>query len=267
MFCPFPEPKTWQEEEANSGIWICEAFAPQKAKDYVCKADKTFVEGPFEAGRQVGQGQREDLYAVAAAIDAGATYTSLRKARSNLMVLAKHKRFVQELESDTRPARTELQYPITWKDLTMLKPDPANKKRNWWIRAPPDFGKTREFNALFKGKRAYWIRGNLAERWEDYDHEEVIIYDDATLDFAELTVVTAAVDGLVHVPGKTRYERMHFKEAQVRTIIVLTNKRISDCGFSEIHVPAVEARFTVRDYYPVGPLQPWSPHGPLFNLP
>lgn len=233
----------------ESGIWVQQAFFPQKAKDYVCKADATFVDGPWEAGRSVGQGAREDINGAAARIKAGETYVSLRRGGEYHVTCAKYKRYMKELEGDARKPRIDIAYPIVWKDLTMLKPDAAVKKRNWWIRAPPDFGKTRDFNNLFKGMRAYWIQGNLNERWELYDDEEVIIYDDCKVDFNELSVVTAAVDFIQMLPSKVRYDNVQFRIGQVRTVVVLTNKTMAHCGYSDVHLEALDARFIVKDYY------------------
>lgn len=231
------------------GCWCERAHHPEEARLYTLKSDSTLVDGPWTAGAPIVQGQRMELHAAAAAIRSGMSYTALRRSGEHDVACARTERYLRSLEEDVGAVVAPVQWPVTWKGYTMQAPDPTVKNRHWWIVAPADWGKTKEMGDLFGGSAVCYFMGDKKNRWEAYEGQDLIIYDDTALSFAEISMVTNTIPWKVNLPD-VRYVNKFFKENTARNVIVLTNKRISECGYSPQHLPAVYARFTVLDFMP-----------------
>lgn len=119
--------------------------------------------------------------------------------------------------------------------LELLRPDPRQKKRSWWIVAPPNAGKTRWLNRTFAGQRIYAPRTGPYP-FEGYDDEDVIVYDDRQgVAFEEFASVLNTWDILMPVAGQVRYVTQHWKIGHTRSIIVLSNKTIEESMKEEDH--------------------------------
>lgn len=116
------------------------------------------------------------------------------------------------------------------------------KKRNWWIVAKPNAGKTRWLNKTFAGTKI-WIPSNDGYPFEGYNDAEIIIYDDREdVTFAEFSDILNVWNIVKPVFGKTRYKKQYYTMGAVRSIIVMSNKKIEDV-FEGVHLNAMKARF------------------------
>ncbi|ALE29596.1 replication associated protein [Lake Sarah-associated circular virus-6] len=156
-----------------------------------------------------------------------------------------------------RNERRDIDWPVTIRDSeghehTMERPLPdeqglLTKKRNWWIVSPPNAGKTYWVNKQFKGQKIF-MRENKEYAWEDYDHEDIIIVDDSTMKWEELSAVCNTYTNLKQVPGKIRYKNLYWKQNHARNIIILSNLKPIDCyGQNTTILNAVLERFVVLE--------------------
>lgn len=125
-----------------------------------------------------------------------------------------------------------IEYPIKLlcegKEYEMVKPCPTIKKRNWWIVAKPNAGKTKWVNKTFAGKQIYCPRMG-AYPFEGYANQDIIIYDDRTnVSFEEFSDVLNTWDIVKPIYGQIRYVTHNWKVGHTRNVIVLSNKTIED---------------------------------------
>lgn len=233
------------------GWWIQRAFKPVAAEKYACKADSTLIMGPWSKGGKTSQGQRTELASAAAAIRGGASVADLRGMDEHLLTVAKYSKFLTEIELD---CLTNGSVPVTWplvfEGYTMNKPDPAVKKRHLWFCAPPDYGKTFKLGEVLKGMKVAYFQGHNKNnsRFESYNNEELIVYDDATFDFSEISMMTNTIPFAQRIP--VRYTCKILRPNSTRNVIVLSNHLPQQHGFSAAHLDAVLARFNVIDKTP-----------------
>lgn len=110
----------------------------------------------------------------------------------------------------------------------MASPDPSLKKRNWWIVAPPNAGKTRWINKTFKNTNIYCPRMGKYP-FEGYRDQDIIIYDDRTnVSFEEFSDVLNTWDFLHPIYGEIRFVTQDWKLGHTRNVIVLSNKTIEE---------------------------------------
>lgn len=130
-------------------------------------------------------------------------------------------------------------YPIKLncadKSYEMPAPDPRIKKRNWWIVAPPNAGKTRWLNRTFARQLIYSPRTGPYP-FEGYADQDIIVYDDREgVTFAEFASVLNTWDIMQPVAGQVRYTTQNWKLGHTRSVIVLSNKTIEDSMPQEDH--------------------------------
>lgn len=245
--------KLMKNEDYPQGFHLEWSYAPKSAEAYAVKADHTLVDGPWEWGSKANPGQRNDLAAARKAIvEEKLDYKGLRLTGKHDQVCAKYKNFIKEIARDVVEQQLKpIEWPIVFKhedkQWVMDKPDPSNKKRNWWIVSDPDWGKSYWANETLGDFKVYSIPVDKTYRFEDYDDEDLIVYDDKAADFAEYSDVLNTHKLRQQVPGKVRYETKYWKRNHTRNVIVLTNKTIEEVGFSAPHVTAMHSRFIVID--------------------
>lgn len=150
-----------------------------------------------------------------------------------------HADFVWSEQYRVRAAMRAVSYPIELvcegKSYAMLQPDPRVKKRNWWIVAPPNAGKTRWLNRTFAGQRI-WAPRTGPYPFEGYGDEDIVVYDDRTgVSFAEFASVLNTWDIIMPVAGQVRYNVQNWKLGHTRSVIVLSNKTIEQSMPEEDH--------------------------------
>lgn len=110
----------------------------------------------------------------------------------------------------------------------MLKPDPRNKKRSWWIVAPPNAGKTLWLNRTFAGVSIYSPRTG-AYPFEGYMDQDIVVYDDReAVSFAEFASVLNTWEIVMPIAGQVRYRTQDWKVGHTRSVIVLSNRTIEE---------------------------------------
>nr|WAE42227.1 MAG: replication associated protein [Cressdnaviricota sp.] len=131
----------------------------------------------------------------------------------------------------------------------MIKPDPANKKRNWWIVAPPNTGKTRWIQNTFAGTKV-WTPRLGKYPYEGYDGEEIIIYDDrGKVSFEEYSNVLNTYKVRTPVYGEVRFRTQDWPVNTTRSIIVLSNLKIedsfqdADSALMDLNIKRMKKRF------------------------
>lgn len=139
---------------------------------------------------------------------------------------------------------TEVQFPFQLMHLTIPKPDPACKKRHYWIVGPPDWGKTYHIEKYFAYKKIYKAKTHDYP-FEGYQHEDLIVYDDYIPKFKELANVSNTYYTRTHVYGKVRQVNTYWKPGHTRTMIICTNEYPK---FGDL-MPAFEARFNIIDLH------------------
>lgn len=134
----------------------------------------------------------------------------------------------------------DIKYPIEFLGVTIEKPDPALKKRNFWFVGKPDLGKTFAIESTFGGLRVY-KRGQNKYPFENYDNEDIIIYDDFIPSFVEIANVCNTYNTRTQVYGDVRYTSKYWKKGHTRTIVIVSNE-YPDYGKLD---KAMEARFEI----------------------
>nr|WAE42601.1 MAG: replication associated protein [Cressdnaviricota sp.] len=225
--------------------WLEQCYAPVSAENYCAKGDKTLVDGPWEFGQRVSQGERNDLKAVHKRIMEGETATSMMRKGECLAVLAKYPRFVKQLETlaDT-PAETKEEWPLVFADNVMEAPNPSKKRRHWWIHGEPDVGKSYGMEQALGNRPVFYTRGGGKNKMESYDGENLLVFDDCVMSFEELSSFTDTHKYGLAIPS--RYADNRLKRGSSRNVIVLSNHTIERIGFK--NEPAVKARFIEIEY-------------------
>lgn len=110
----------------------------------------------------------------------------------------------------------------------MPKPDPKIKKRNWWIVAPPNTGKTHWLNRTAAGCKIYMPRMGKYP-FEGYGDQELIVYDDRKgVTFEEFSDVLNTWDMPHPVYGEVRFVTANWRMGTTRSVIVLSNLTIEE---------------------------------------
>lgn len=126
---------------------------------------------------------------------------------------------------------SEVQWPIKLMDGTLVaKPKTMHeKKRHWFIWGKPDIGKTTWVQTQFAGQKVFCRAPDGDAPFDDYDGEEVIIYDDVNIENlrSELIATSNVYSINTKVPGRTRYTTRYWPLEQLRTIIILGNDKPS----------------------------------------
>lgn len=150
--------------------------------------------------------------------------------------------------------RLPVTWPLTVKDrmgfvhsLQAPKKD-SPKNRHWWIVGEPNAGKSyfMEWNPSCSGRKVYYRPAETNYPFDDYDGEDLIVYDDVYPVFQELANVTETSSGNRAVYGNTRYYKRYWPAGEARNIVVLVNRTIDE-AFSKAPQSirdAVHARFT-----------------------
>lgn len=197
------------------------------------------------------QGMRTDLIEARTRFEAGETAKTVEKEMPDLF--AKYPGYMQKLVMDG-VERKEVAWPINIWGINITKPDPANKKRHYWFHGPADIGKTRVVGEATKGMRVYWAPPDAKYRFENYDDESIVIYDDHYPKLEELINVSNHAYGRQQRPGGRRYIAGYWKEGSDRTIIVLSNKE------PELWPASFHARFNVVELDAEGVVTKKSPY-------
>nr|WAE42625.1 MAG: replication associated protein [Cressdnaviricota sp.] len=178
-----------------------------------------------------------------------------------------------------RYSKDEVKWPIELPDGTrLLQPEAKDKKRHWFIVGPPDCGKTFWSLETFKGQRVYRVPTNHNYPFEDYEDQEVIIFDDYPLSekFTDNYIITLANvwNCEMHVPGPVRYVSKFLKENQVRTIFILANPLHMPSWFNEDRIQARFERYDMVAWnerplleIDMEPIHPASPSALQFHYP
>jgi hypothetical protein len=241
-------------------------YAPQSAKNYACKEDHTFVAGPFEIGSQKQQGQQSGLNAAVAAIEAGNTLRSLRDSGEHHLVAARFPQYLMRRQLDVWDStRRPVEWPVQFAGLTMNKPDPTMKKRHLWVVAPASWGKTLKMQETFQGQKKCVFTGHNPNRWEKYNDEDLIIYDDCpNIPFNEFSQVTNTSDE-PQMLSNGRYSGIYLAPNSARNCIVLTQKSIQQYGFIGEDLEGMLERFIICDFRkreaPIELQHPWMGYG------
>lgn len=238
-------------ELIGAKCWFQQAYAPVAAENYVCKKDKTLVDGPWEwsDGTPRGQGKRTDMADIHKAIMGGETYRSLMRSGKWAGVVARNPKWIKEVEQIADGLKeAEPTWPIEIMGRTVRAPNEldgegnANKKRHLWITGPPTTNKTKLVMLALKGVRKLYVpKAGGKTAWEHWEGQQIIVLDDCVMSGADLQQFTDVVDAIQHVT--CRYSDVKIPANTFLQVIVINNKTIDEIGFT--CPEAVKARFTV----------------------
>lgn len=112
---------------------------------------------------------------------------------------------------------------LPWGEPFQMQWNAQARMRHIWIKAEPNAGKSLWTYNTFAGVSIFAPGLDERSRWEDYNNEHIILYDDVTPSLNEFIMVANVAPWKVKVPGHTRYHATYFKPNHVRIIIILTN--------------------------------------------
>lgn len=138
--------------------------------------------------------------------------------------------------------RKQIEFPLVLPWMTINKPNPAEKKRHWWICGPPSVGKTLTLDNALKDRAAFWCAVEKEYRFEGYLGEEIVIYDDCWPGLQELICVSNTTNAMRERPCGRRFTKGYFEANSCRTIIVLANVMPP-----QDQTGAFNSRFNVRE--------------------
>lgn len=136
-------------------------------------------------------------------------------------------------------------YPISLPDGSDCgEPAANNKKRHLWIWGPPNAGKTLWLETNVLCFRNYRVAGTNYP-FDNYDGEQIIIYDDVTPNANHLLSITNSSKYPRPAPGQTRYHVRYVPGNLVTLVIVCSNHCIDNLFNAEEPVTrdAIKARF------------------------
>jgi len=133
-------------------------------------------------------------------------------------------------------------FPTELFDEMITKPANNEKKCNWIFVAPPDYGKTFAIQQAFENKKVY-VRVPSETPYDDYEDEDVILFDDNTPQLEELLIASNCYKIRTPVVGRTRYKKRYWKLNQRRVIIIVCNEQRVP---SYINDDAFTSRFNIR---------------------
>jgi len=207
------------------------------------------------------QGKRNDL--VAAMESAAEGKSKLEMMEAHPTVMARYGKFISEYkELKEAPKLSDIAWPVRTPWCVIEKPAPNNKQRHWYIWGPPNLGKTYAMQSILGATKTYWVPNKDKYRYEGYDNEELIVYDDCNnIPVSELIEISNTWLSAKEVPGESRYTRKYWRRGQTRTIVILSNHAPQ---YSSDNWAAFDARFNVVyatvAYAPAGTVrEPLSP--------
>lgn len=195
-----------------------------KNQEYCKKSGKVHEEGKAEEiePEQRKQGNRSDLKNLMNDIKEGKSRFELMEAHPEAM--AKYSKFADEYRQGlARADEKEIVWPVKLPWATIDKPEPSLKKRHLWIWGPPDLGKTYEVSKAVEGMKVYFTGQEVKYRFEGYDDQELIVFDDTKVTLDELLDCSNTYLHAKERAGGSRYVRTYWKKKQTRTMIVLSN--------------------------------------------
>lgn len=217
----------------------------QHSRKYICEdAKETNQAEPVEHGVPVDlpdedaphQGERNDIRAAMADVREGKSVMQLREDHPSLMM--RGERWLLGYRAGLAGHRLRpITYPVVTPWFTVPKPDPSVKRRHWWLVGAPDAGKSLGVLGAFRGMRVYLV-GSARYPYEQYEDEDVIVYDDVVPTEGHMIRVTNTWPAQMHVAGECRYFPKFWKIDHCRTVIILSN-------YAPELTPAEAARFNV----------------------
>lgn len=210
----------------------------QQARDYYAVDEKgTNVGEVVEHGAldpdavntpaKANQGTRVDLKTVEKALREGQPLSLVRAEWPD--VFAKYQHWVNWIVSDMdRGERKEVVYPIVLPWCSIPKPDPAEKKRHWWIWGPPDVGKTHITQTAMAGMKVFSAGPQPKYRFEGYEHEDIVLFDDCVPTLQEILDATNTWLIQRERVGGKRYSSGYWKVGHCRTLVILANHAPKD---------------------------------------
>lgn len=152
--------------------------------------------------------------------------------------------------------RKDIEYPIQLPhvDMWINKPVPEERKRHWVIQGPPGCGKTLWLNTVFADRAVYLVPTGSEFRWENYDNEDIVIFDDFRFSpehEEEIISMTNTWSLQVALPGKQRYYTRYFARGHTRTVLIVCND-IPDF----ISQPRFATRFNIYNWKENPPTPP-----------
>lgn len=181
------------------------------------KCDEDYVPVPRQ------QGKRSDLKSAMAAVKDGASDMELCQGWPNIM--ARNAKFIAEYRGALEMAeQKEIKFPVDCEWFDLDKPDGRVKRRHIWLWGPPDIGKSIIVQQALMGTKTFMAGSSDKYRYEGYDDEEIIIYDDIVPSVEEILQVTQVHLIRKERYGDIRYGRKYWKLFQARTIIILHNE-------------------------------------------
>lgn len=196
-------------------------------------------------------------------VDLFPTSKNFQKAQMDLKLWLRYRKQVELVA---------VKWPITLPDGNKIsRPVTENeKKRHWVIKGSPDMGKTTWLNNQFEGQKV-WLRPACERNpFDDYEGEEVLLYDDVKVDQLrdELIAVSNYYKVLTRVPGNTRYMTKHFELKQLRTIIIIGNDWPTWKGdaWAEARFNYLDLQHWVPDWVLMKAAAEWSPQQPVMQL-
>ena len=127
--------------------------------------------------------------------------------------------------------------------ITIPKPDPANKKRHYWVYGPPDVGKSLHLMHAFREYRVLFP--NSKYPFEAYDGQDLVVFDDVFPHYRDLLNCSNTYECSGVPVGDSRYCSVFWQQDHCRVMFVLLNVDI-DTHFSKAEqrtLDAIHARF------------------------
>lgn len=185
------------------------AHSPDEARKYAMKGDETCLFGPFEWGTKMKQGARTDLDAVANLVADGLDYNDIVRTGLHHTTCAKYERYICLLTMlRDNPVMPPVQWPLHIFNQTVEKPDPKKKKRHLWVAGKTNMGKTYECVKKLGANNICYFGGKKKHMWEIYNNEPVVIFDDVSIDFVEITMLTNTIPFLNNIENRYTGKRI-----------------------------------------------------------
>lgn len=115
-------------------------------------------------------------------------------------------------------------------DVKVEAPLKSEKKCNYYIQAPSDWGKTHWINLQFDGKKVYLVAEKSRYPFDTYEGQQVVLFNDWIPCLQMIKHISDCWDIRVPVYGDTRYCVRYWPKGQRRVMVILS---CADCPYED----------------------------------
>lgn len=176
------------------------------------------------AHERPGQGARTDLIGLREAAKKGWTWYETANNDGLVSTLARHEKFFERYKSEHEYHQLkEIAWPIKYRWFDIPKPDPAVKKRHWYVIGPSSLGKSFHLMNATMDMKVFWAESKRMDTaLESYRDQELLVFDDNKIDMHMVIDISNTHKYMKKRSAGDRNFDRYWKKNQTRTMVILS---------------------------------------------